>query len=72
MDLKKELGPRLRKSIVKYYGRKQEHNFARLLGISQGSLSEVLNSISLPSATTLQKIGQRTQVSVTWLLGIKA
>lgn len=60
------IGPRMR------VWRKDEHlkgyEFAKLIGISQGSLSDIENNKSDPSAHTLVKFLTRTDVDWQWLL----
>ena len=41
---------------------------AALIRVSQGSLSELENDISLPSATTLNGLCQKTDLNIRWLL----
>ncbi|MDH5762857.1 MAG: helix-turn-helix domain-containing protein [Nitrospinota bacterium] len=41
---------------------------ARLIKISQGSLSDIENNKSLPSADTLAKLYQFTDLNIIWLL----
>lgn len=65
---KKEVGQRLRDAIKLYYGYRQECVFAELVGISQGSLSDILNGKSSPSALTLKKIGEKTNIDILKLL----
>ena len=62
------MGQRLREIIKVKYGTRKEHQFAEEIGISQGSLSEILNGISTPSALTLLKIMENTNMSVTYIL----
>jgi len=60
------LGDRLRqwrKSIPM-----KSYELARLIRISQGSLSDIENNKSLPSADTLAKIYLNTDINVIWLL----
>ena len=40
----------------------------KLIRVSQGSLSELENDISLPSATTLTSLHQKTDMNICWLL----
>ena len=40
----------------------------KLIRVSQGSLSELENDISLPSATTLNGLCQKTDLNIRWLL----
>jgi len=40
----------------------------KLIRVSQGSLSELENDISLPSANTLTGLFQKTDMSIRWLL----
>lgn len=65
---KKDLGDRLRKSIDLEYGERRQFKFAKDVGISQGSLSEIINGISTPSALTLMKIMERSEIDVVRLL----
>lgn len=44
------------------------YELAALIGISQGSLSDIENNKSLPSAITLAKFHQRTNLNILWLL----
>ncbi len=41
---------------------------AKLIKISQGSLSDIENNKSLPSADTIAKLYQHTDLNVVWLL----
>ncbi len=41
---------------------------AKLLGVSQGSLSEIENNLSLPSATTIAAFYEYTDLSIVWML----
>jgi len=41
---------------------------SKKISVSQGSLSDQENGISLPSSTTLQKMCLRTDINVHWLL----
>jgi len=69
---KKEVGKRLRAEIEGIYGNRREFVFAKQIGISQGSLSDILNGKSSPSAETLMRIATHTTIGVTWLLiGLK-
>jgi len=65
---KRDVGTRLRKAIEVEYGERQMFQFAKDVGISQGSLSEIVNGISLPCAHTLFKITENTTISVQYLL----
>ncbi|QPJ61265.1 MAG: helix-turn-helix transcriptional regulator [Candidatus Nitronauta litoralis] len=63
---------------AKYLGRRlrewrktlplKSFELARLIKISQGSLSDIENDKSLPSADTLAKLYQHTSVNIIWLL----
>lgn len=55
-EWQKDVGKRLREIIEDVYGYRQEYRFARDVGISQGSLSDILNGKSTPSAYTLIKM----------------
>lgn len=66
---KKEVGQRLRLAIKKRYGKRRECEFANEIGVSQGSLSEIINGISAPSALTLFKIQFHTTINISRLLG---
>jgi transcriptional regulator with XRE-family HTH domain len=65
----KFLGDRLRqwrKSVpLKAY------QLAKKIGISQGSLSDIENGKSLPSADTIAKLYQHTNLNIIWLLTSK-
>lgn len=41
---------------------------SKILGVSQGSLSEIENDKSLPSAKTLASLCLNTQINIYWLL----
>ena len=41
---------------------------AKLIRISQGSLSDIENNKSLPSADTIAKLYQHTDLNIIWLL----
>ena len=41
---------------------------AKLIQISQGSLSDIENNKSLPSADTIAKLNQYTNLNIIWLL----
>lgn len=62
----KNVGSRLRewrKSIhIKSY------ELAKIIHISQGSLSDIENNKSLPSADTIAKLFQHTTINIIWLL----
>ncbi|MEK9630217.1 MAG: helix-turn-helix transcriptional regulator [Nitrospinota bacterium] len=62
----KYLGTRLRQwrksSSLKGY------ELAKMIGISQGSLSEIETCKSLPSADTITKLYQHTNLNIIWLL----
>ena len=60
------LGARLRKwrkSIPM-----KSFELAKLIQISQGSLSDIENNKSLPSADTLSKLHMKTNINIVWLL----
>lgn len=65
----KYLGDRLRqwrKSVpLKAY------QLAKKIGVSQGSLSDIENGKSLPSADTIAKLYQHTNLNIIWLLTSK-
>jgi len=44
------------------------YQFAKKIGISQGSLPELENEISLPSAKTLKGLCLKTDINIYWLL----
>ena len=44
------------------------YQFAKKIGISQGSLSDLENEISLPSAKTLKGLCLETDINIHWLL----
>jgi len=47
------------------------YQLAKRLKISQGSMSDIENNISLPSATTLASLHNNTNISIIWLLTAK-
>lgn len=62
----KHLGTRLRqwrKAIPM-----KSYELAKLIKISQGSLSDIENEKSLPSADTIAKLYQFTNLNIVWLL----
>lgn len=65
---KVDMGQRLRDEITEKFGRRSERKFAKAINISPGSLSEILNGISTPSALTLLKIMENTNMSVMYIL----
>ncbi len=46
----------------------KSYQLAKLIKISQGSLSDIENCKSLPSADTLAKLHQHTNLNIIWLL----
>jgi len=46
----------------------KSYELAKLISISQGSLSDIENKKSLPSADTISKIYMNTNINVVWLL----
>jgi len=46
----------------------KSYELAKLISISQGSLSDIENNKSLPSADTLAKLYQYTNINIAWLL----
>lgn len=46
----------------------KSYELARLIHISQGSLSDIENNKSLPSADTIAKLYQHTTINIIWLL----
>lgn len=46
----------------------KSYELAKLISISQGSLSDIENNKSLPSADTISKIHLHTDINVIWLL----
>ena len=67
-DWKKAMGQRLRKLIEATEGKRKEFVFAEKIGISQGSLSDILNGKNIPTAFTLLKIMQNTDISIEHIL----
>lgn len=65
---KREVGKRLRRCIAMVHGRRKEYRFAKFIGISQGSLSDILNGKSSPSALTLKYIAEKTDIDIVKLL----
>lgn len=68
---KKAVGKELRKQIIKHYGEQRECDFAKDIGISQGSVSEIVNGISSPSGLTLKLIDEFTDINPMKLLRVK-
>lgn len=60
------LGDRLRQWRKSVHMKSYE--LAKLIRISQGSLSDIENNKSLPSADTIAKIYQSTNINIIWLL----
>ena len=50
----------------------KSYQLAKLIRISQGSLSDIENCKSLPSADTIIKLYQHTNLNIIWLLTGKA
>ncbi len=46
----------------------KSYELAKLISISQGSLSDIENNKSLPSADTIAKIYLNTNINIIWLL----
>ena len=65
---KMEVGRRLRKEITKRYGYRRENVFAKDIGISQGSLSDIINGHSSPSAETLSRMIHHSTINIKGLL----
>jgi transcriptional regulator with XRE-family HTH domain len=61
------IGRRL-KEYRKIKGIRTITSFSEIIGISQGSLSDIENEKTFPSADTLQKIIQNTDINAHWLL----
>lgn len=52
------VGKALRLEIEKRYGERKEYLFAKKMGIGQGSLSDICNGVSSPSAWTLKRLDE--------------
>ena len=65
---RKDMGKRLRELIKAKYGYRQEKVFAEEIGMSQGSVSDIINGKATPHALTLLKIMENTNMSVTYIL----
>jgi peptidoglycan hydrolase-like protein with peptidoglycan-binding domain len=66
---KNAIGKRLRKwRIEKGW---KGYQAAKSIGISQGSLSDIENGNSYPSALTIIKLMKKTGIDIYWLLGVK-
>lgn len=65
---KKRVGKRLRGEIESNFGKRKEYKFAKQIKISQGSLSDILNGNSSPSAETLVRIHNRGKINMIFLL----
>lgn len=61
------IGYRL-KEYRKIRGIRTITRFSEIIGISQGSLSDIENEKTFPSADTLQKIVEKTDINAHWLL----
>lgn len=61
------IGQRL-KEYRKIKGIRTITRFSEIVGISQGSLSDIENEKTFPSADTMQKIARNTDVNLHWLL----
>ena len=46
----------------------KSYELAKVIKISQGSLSDIENNKSLPSADTIAKLYQHTDINIIWLL----
>jgi len=66
MDRKIGAGPRI-KRWRKACGLKNQQ-LAKMLGVSQGSLSDIENNKSNPSASTIVRFIQKTDINVHWML----
>ena len=62
----KNLGTRLREWRKTIHIKSYE--LAKIIHISQGSLSDIENNNSLPSADTIAKLYQHTHINIIWLL----
>ncbi|OGW20852.1 MAG: hypothetical protein A3K09_00350 [Nitrospinae bacterium RIFCSPLOWO2_12_FULL_47_7] len=62
----KDLGGRLREWRRSMHLKGYE--LAKMIHISQGSMSDIENNNSLPSADTVAKLYQHTQINIIWLL----
>lgn len=63
-EWKMDVGKRLRIAVDSQYGDRKQYEFAKDVGISQGSLSEIINGISTPSSLTLLKIIENSDIDV--------
>ena len=63
-----DMGQRIKAYIAKQYGKGRQGEFAKLIGISQGSLSDIINGKSTPSALTLLKFAHNSTISINYLL----
>ncbi len=66
---KKQIGKRLREWRMEKGWK--GYQSAKAIGISQGSLSDIENGKSYPSAPTIIKLMTRTDIDIYWLLGVK-
>lgn len=62
------MGQRLRDAIKEEFGYRKENVFAKVIDVSQGSLSEICTGINTPSALTLYKIAMKTGIDVKYIL----
>lgn len=65
---KRDMGIRLCTAIEATRGYRKEYLFAKEIGISQGSLSDIINGRSTPSALTLLKIMENTDFNIEYIL----
>lgn len=70
MITKKHLGIKLRQYIEVFEGRRKEYEFANRIGISQGSLSDILNGKSWPSCPTLIKLAKYGEINLEEMLEV--
>ena len=66
IGVKPYLGTRLRKWRIT--NNLKGYELAKLIGISQGSLSDLENNVSHPSANTLALLYLNTTINIIWLL----
>lgn len=62
------VGQRLAHLIEDTLGKRKQWRFAKIIGLSQGSLSDIIRGKSSPSALTLLKIDANTNINILELL----
>jgi len=61
-------GPRIRQWRTNQVPILRAQRLAKILGVSQGSLSDIENGNSNPSADTIVKFHKKTKINLLWML----